>query len=156
MRYHDGTPDALLLAATDCIKMGIGYPSFFNDRAILPILEGWDVPIEEARDYAVTGCVYLEIPGKNMARRAYGAMILPLALWYAMNKGLHPLTGEQAGAGTPDPLSFKSADDLMNAYLEQCDFFFKRRYPISALSRDLRMWLIQSPLLKKWCLMTKR
>ena len=137
MRYHDGTPDELLLAAPDCIRSGIGYPSFFNDRAILPMLEGWDVPIEDARDYAVTGCVYLEIPGKNMARRAYGAMILPLALWYAMNQGIHPLTGEQAGAGTPDPLSFKSADDLMSAYLEQCDFFFKRHCRIENISQTL-------------------
>ena len=137
MRYHDGTPDELLLAATDCIRSGIGYPSFFNDRAILPMLEGWDVPIEDARDYAVTGCVYLEIPGKNMARRAYGAMILPLALWYAMNQGIHPLTGEQAGARTPDPLSFKSADDLMSAYLEQCDFFFDRHCRIENICQTL-------------------
>ena len=137
MRYHDGTPDELLRAATDCIKSGIGYPSFFNDRAILPMLGGWDVPIEDARDYAVTGCVYLEIPGKNMVRRAYGAMILPLALWYAMNRGIHPLTGEQAGAKTPDPLYFKSADDLMNAYLEQCDFFFKRHCRIENICQTL-------------------
>ena len=137
MRYHDGTPDELLSAATDCIKSGIGYPSFFNDGAILPMLAGWDVPIEDARDYAVTGCVYLEIPGKNMARRAYGAMILPLALWYAMNQGLHPLTGEQTGAKTSDPLTFKSADDLMDAYLEQCDFFFKKHCMIENICQTL-------------------
>ncbi|MCP4755675.1 MAG: hypothetical protein GY866_32835 [Proteobacteria bacterium] len=137
MRYHDGTPDELLAAATDCIKSGIGYPSFFNDRSILPMLKGWDVPLEDARDYAVTGCVYLEIPGKNMARRAYGAMILPLALWYAMNQGRHPTTDEQAGAKTPDPLTFESADDLMDAYLEQCDFFFKKHVKIESICQSL-------------------
>ncbi len=137
MRYHDGTPDELLYAATGCIKSGIGYPSFFNDRAILPMLKGWDVPLEDARDYAVTGCVYLEIPGKNMARRAYGAMILPLALWYAMNQGIHPLTGEQAGAKTPDPITFKSADDLMDAYLAQCNFFFKKHCRIESICQTL-------------------
>ena len=126
LRYHDGTPDELLSRATDVIRTGIGYPSLFNDKAIIPLLEGWDVPLGDARDYAVTGCVYIEIPGKNIVRRAYGAMILPLALWYALNQGKHPVTGEQSGAPTPDPLTFTSAADLMQAYLEQVGFFFDR------------------------------
>jgi formate C-acetyltransferase len=126
LRYHDGTPDELLSRATDVIRTGIGYPSLFNDEALLPLLERWEVPLKDARDYAVTGCVYIEIPGKNIVRRAYGAMILPLALWYALNQGKHPVTGEQNGAPTPDPFTFKSADDLMAAYLEQVGFFFDR------------------------------
>jgi pyruvate formate-lyase/glycerol dehydratase family glycyl radical enzyme len=126
LRYHAGTPDELLSRATDVIRTGIGYPSLFNDRSIIPLLEHWDVPLKDARDYAVTGCVYIEIPGKNIVRRAYGAMILPLALWYALNQGKHPLTGKQSGAPTPDPLTFTSADDLMAAYLEQVGFFFDR------------------------------
>jgi pyruvate formate-lyase/glycerol dehydratase family glycyl radical enzyme len=126
LRYHDGTPDELLSRATDVIRTGIGYPSLFNDKSIIPLLEHWDVPLKDARDYAVTGCVYIEIPGKNIVRRAYGAMILPLALWYALNQGKHPVTGRQSGAPTPDPLTFTSADDLMAAYLEQVEFFFGR------------------------------
>ncbi len=126
LRYHDGTPDELLSRATDVIRTGIGYPSLFNDKSIIPLLDRWDVPLKDARDYAVTGCVYIEIPGKNIVRRAYGAMILPLALWYALNQGKHPVTGEQSGAPTPDPLTFKSADDLMAAYLDQVGFFFDR------------------------------
>jgi formate C-acetyltransferase len=126
LRYHDATPDELLSRATDVIRTGIGYPSLFNDKALLPLLECWDVPQKDARDYAVTGCVYIEIPGKNIVRRAYGAMILPLALWYALHQGRHPATGEQSGAPTPDPLTFKSADDLMAAYLEQVRFSFDR------------------------------
>jgi formate C-acetyltransferase len=126
LRYHQGTPDRLLSRATDVIRTGIGYPSLFNDGSILPLLRRWDVPLRDARDYAVTGCVYIELPGKNMVRRAYGAMILPLALWYALNQGRHPLTGRQSGAATPDPLRFQSLDEVMEAYLEQVGFFFDR------------------------------
>jgi formate C-acetyltransferase len=126
LRYHDGTSDELLSRATDVIRTGIGYPSLFNDKSILPLLEHWDVPLKDARDYAVTGCVYIEIPGKNIVRRAYGAMILPLALWYALHQGKHPVTGEPSGAPTPDPLTFESTDDLLEAYLEQVGFFFDR------------------------------
>ena len=126
IRYNDNAPQELLLKAADVIRTGIGYPSFFNDKAILPMLDQWDVPVEHARDYAVSGCVYLELPGKNIARRALGGFNLPLALWYALNQGMNTLTGEQVGVRTPDPLTFTSVDDVMNAYLEQVRFFFNR------------------------------
>jgi pyruvate-formate lyase len=127
MRYHDGSPRELLSKTVDVIKTGIGYPSFFNDKAILPLLEQWDVPEKDANDYAVTGCVYLEIPGKNVSRKAYGGLVLPLALWYALNQGKSQWSADvQVGAKTPDPLTFESIDDLMDAYLKQIEFFAKR------------------------------
>jgi pyruvate formate-lyase/glycerol dehydratase family glycyl radical enzyme len=137
LRYHAGTPDEVLSAAVDVIATGIGYPSLFNDAAIIPTLEGWKVPPADARDYAVTGCVYLELPGKNVARRAYGGITLPKCLWWALHEGKDPKTGEQWGAPTPDPRTFRSADDLMAAYLEQVRFFFGRLNAIENTSRTI-------------------
>ncbi len=137
MRYHNGTPQELLSKAADVIRTGIGYPSFFNDQALIPTLEGWGVPPTDARDYAVTGCVYLEIPGKNIARRALGGLVLPKCLWWALHQGRNPKTGEQWGAPTPDPRTFQSAEDLLKAYLEQVRFFFGRQSRIESISREL-------------------
>jgi formate C-acetyltransferase len=137
LRYHDGTPDRLLTRATEVIGTGIGYPSFFNDRALIPTLQGWGVPLEEAWDYAITGCVYLEIPGKNIARRAMGALVLPKCLWWALHQGINPQTKEPWGAATPDPATFRSVDDLMEAYLEQVRFFFRRLNKIENTCRSL-------------------
>ena len=137
LRYHDGTPDRLLSKASEVIRTGIGYPSFFNDKSMIPMLEKWGVPAADARDYAVTGCVYIEIPGKNIARRAHGGLILPKCLWWALHRGKNPKTGEQWGAPTPDPESFKSADDLLNAYLEQVRFFYGKQNKIENTCRSL-------------------
>jgi pyruvate formate-lyase/glycerol dehydratase family glycyl radical enzyme len=137
MRYHDGTPRELLSRATDVIRTGIGYPSFFNDKTLLPLLEKWNVPREDATDYAVSGCVYIEIPGKNIARRAYGGISLPAALLHALNQGVEPSNGQQIGARTADPLTFKSAADVMDAYLEQVRFFFDRLCKIENISQTL-------------------
>ena len=123
LRYHDNTPRELLLRAAEVLRAGIGYPSFFNDRSLIPLYVKWGVPLEDARDYAITGCVYIEIPGKNIARRAMGAMILPKCLWWALHQGKNPLTGEQWGAETPDPTTFKTTRDVIDAYLEQVRFF---------------------------------
>ncbi|MFA4911327.1 MAG: pyruvate formate lyase family protein, partial [Desulfobacteria bacterium] len=121
-RYHDDTPYEILSEVTDVILTGIGYPSFFNDKALLPTLQKWGSPLEDARDYAVTGCVYMEIPGKNIARRPVAYYILPKFLWWTLHQGINPETGEQRGAPTPDPRTFKSTEDLMDAYLEQVRF----------------------------------
>ncbi|MBC8247404.1 MAG: hypothetical protein H8E81_07450 [Deltaproteobacteria bacterium] len=137
LRYHDGTPDKLLSQATDVIHTGLGYPALFNDKSLIPALVEWSVPLEEARDYAMTGCVYLEIPGKNVARRAGGYVILPKCLWWALHQGLDPQTGEQWGAPTPDPRSFESVEDLMDAYLEQVRFFYGKLVAIENTCRTL-------------------
>ena len=137
LRYHDGTPQELLTRATEVIHSGIGYPSFFNDRALIPTLQKWGVPLQEALDYAITGCVYIEIPGKNIARRALGALMLPKCLWWALHRGVHPVTGIQWGARTADPAVFTSHEDLIDAYLEQVRFFFSRQSKIENTCRAL-------------------
>lgn len=137
LRYHDGTPEALLTAAAEVLRTGIGYPAFFNDKTLIPTLIDWGVPEREARDYAVTGCVYIEIPGKNIVRRALGGLSLPKCLWWALNQGKNPKTGEQRGAPTPDPRTFTSGADLLEAYLEQVRFFFGRQSKIENTCRSL-------------------
>ena len=137
IRYHEGTPDELLSKAADVVRLGIGYPSFFNDKEIFSLLDEWDVPPEHARDYSVSGCVYVELPGKNIARRAYGGISLPQALLYAMNQGVDPLLKEQLGSRTPDPLTFESVEDVMDAYLEQVRFAFNRLCTIENTCQSL-------------------
>ncbi len=137
MRYHDGTPDELLSKAIDVMRTGIGYPSLFNDKAILPLLDKWDVPARDALNYSISGCVYLEIPGKNVCRKADGGLNWARALWYALHQGIHAKTGEQTGARTADPRTFKSIDDVMDAYCEQVLFFMQRLMQVQNTASEL-------------------
>lgn len=122
LRIHNGTPDELFSKAVDVIRTGIGYPSLFNDEALIPLFEKWGVPSEDVKDYAVTGCVYIDIPGKNMMRRSVGYFVLTKCLWWALHQGVDPKTGEQWGAKTPDPAPFTSWEEVLEAYLEQVKF----------------------------------
>jgi formate C-acetyltransferase len=137
MRIHEGTPNDLISEAVDVIKTGIGYPSLFNDDALIPLLEKWGVPSEDAKNYTVSGCVYMEIPGKNITRRVVGYFVLPKCLWWALRQGKNPKTGEQWGAKTPDPATFKSWNDVLDAYLEQVKFFTNKIVQLENTSRDL-------------------
>jgi pyruvate formate-lyase/glycerol dehydratase family glycyl radical enzyme len=137
LRVHEQTPDELLSKATDVIATGIGYPSLFNDAALIPLLEKWGVPAEDARGYAVSGCVYMEIPGKNITRRVEGYFVLAKCLWWALQRGVNPETNEQWGARTPDPATFKSWQDVLEAYIEQVRFFTTKLAQLENTCRDL-------------------
>ena len=137
LRVHKGTPDELLSEATDIIRTGIGYPSLFNDEALVPLLEKWGVPPEDAKGYAVSGCVYMEIPGKNITRRVEGYFVFAKCLWWALHQGVDPKTGEQWGARTHDPATFTSWGDVFNAYLEQVKFFTNKMAQLENTCRDL-------------------
>ncbi|MBU2552061.1 MAG: hypothetical protein KKB20_26860 [Proteobacteria bacterium] len=147
LRYHAGTPDKLLDKAADVLESGLGYPSFLNDGALIPLLEKWNVPLQDARSYAVSGCVYVEVPGKNICRRAMGYMVLPKCLWWALHQGVNPETGEQYGAPTPDPRTFDGPEDLMEAYLEQVRFFTERLSKLENTSRGLYQKYLPRPFL---------
>ena len=137
LRVHKNTPKELLSAATDVIRTGCGYPSLFNDEVMIPLLREWKVAEEDIYNYSVSGCVYLDIPGKNLVRRASGYFVLPKCLWWVLHRGVNPQTGEQYGARTPDPETFTGIEDVIEAYLEQVRFFFGKMVKLENTCRRL-------------------
>jgi len=135
LRIHEKTPDKLFEKAVDVIRTGIGYPSLFNDLTMVPLIQRWNIPLKDARDYSISGCVYIEIPGKNMMRRAMGGINLQNVLYVT----LHPInkTGELTAAATPDPRTFKSIDDVFDAYLEQLRFFVDKLCKLERANNSL-------------------
>ena len=147
LRVHKNTPKELLSAATDVIRTGCGYPSLFNDEVIIPLLRKWKVAEEDIYNYSSSGCVYIEIPGKNQVRRASGYFVLPKCLWWALRRGINPKTGEQYGATTSDPDTFTCIEDVLEAYLEQVRFFFGKMVKLENTGRRLYQRYAPRPFL---------
>lgn len=137
LRLHERTPVEVYEKAVEVIKTGIGYPSLFNDEALIPLYEKWGVPSEDANQYAVSGCVYIEIPGKNIVRRSVGYPVLAKMLWWALHQGVNPKTGEQHGARTADPAAFTSWKDVLEAYCEQVKFFFTKIEHLERINNEI-------------------
>ncbi|MEW6262997.1 MAG: pyruvate formate lyase family protein [Thermodesulfobacteriota bacterium] len=137
LRVHDGTPKRLILKAIEVIKTGVGYPSFQNDKALIPLMMKWNCPIEDARNYTTSGCVYLDVPGKNILRRNATYFSLPRCLWWALHRGVNPRNGQQYGAATKDPAGFASLDDVLEAYLEQVRFFMEKQVKVENVVRTI-------------------
>ncbi len=65
VRINELTPRAFLNKVVETIRLGTGIPQIFNDEVIIPGFLNRGVALEDARDYAVVGCVELSIPGKT-------------------------------------------------------------------------------------------
>ena len=124
LRYHENMPKELIFSAIDLLKVVRSYPKFFNDKCVIPKLVSLGIPLEDARDYCIEVCVRWMIPGKNMVHRQHcGNFQLPKVLEYALNRGVDKFSGKKLGYPTPDPLTFTSIGDVIEAYLTQLDFY---------------------------------
>jgi pyruvate formate-lyase/glycerol dehydratase family glycyl radical enzyme len=122
VRIHKGTPEALMLKALEVVKTGIGMPAFISDRSYIDYLVGQGVPLREARDYALGGCIDVNLPGKSRIN-AMGMFIVPRVLEIAINNGLDPRTGKQLGPKTGEFESFETFDEFKNAFQTQLTYF---------------------------------
>jgi len=122
LRVHDGTPEALMLKALEVVKTGAGMPAFVGDKSYIEYLLGEGVPLEDARNYALAGCLDINIPGKSRIN-AIGMFITPMVLEITMHNGIEPRTGRQLGPKTGECEDFKTFNDFMLAYKKQLAYF---------------------------------
>jgi len=148
IRLHKNTPQEFLYAVTDAIRRAPGVFSLFNDEMMIPYLTGFGIPLEDARNYSTEGCMRWIIPGKAMGFRALGGMFaLPRCLELALYQGVDKFSGKQIGARTPDPATFTSIDDLIDAYFEQVRFFVEKLVTINNFVEVLDNEYLPQPFL---------
>lgn len=125
VRLHANSPEKFMDAVCEAIKLGTGMPAVYNDEAIIPAMMSRGVSLEDARQYAIVGCVEPSVHGKDWPRCNGGFINFAKIMELALNNGVCRLTGKRLGPATGDPRSFKSFDDVMKAYYTQFDYFLK-------------------------------
>lgn len=65
VRINELIPRRFLNKTCETIRLGTGIPQVFNDEVIIPGFLSKGVSLDDARDYAVVGCVETTIPGKT-------------------------------------------------------------------------------------------
>jgi formate C-acetyltransferase len=64
LRCHEHTPAEVLELAVEMLGEGLAEPSFYGDAPVLCGLQRLGVPLEQARDYALSGCTEIVLPGQ--------------------------------------------------------------------------------------------
>jgi formate C-acetyltransferase len=131
-RWHENAPWEYKVKVANVIKTGTGLPKVFNDDSIIPcgLISGKD--IDDARDYALIGCVEIDSPGKEYGAHDSAYMSLPKVFEMALNNGRCIDCGPTCGrwskcggvGGRLGPQyggleDFKCIEDLMEAYNKQ-------------------------------------
>ncbi|MBI2906142.1 MAG: hypothetical protein HYX92_00655 [Chloroflexi bacterium] len=141
IRLSDQTPHWLLLKALDTNRRVNGIPMYENDKHVISYMVERGVPLEEARDWGIVGCSQ---PTASPQRHyTVFQMHTPLPLDLALHNGVSPINGRKMGCDTGDPRSFKTFEDVYDAYQKQYEFVFRRLFRLLRL-----MYLAETPIVR--------
>lgn len=146
IRVADNTPEDFLFKACKAAKQMNGKLKFVGDPIITKQLMSEDKSVEDARNYAVTGCNSPTVAGGSLDVPG-GIMNLPLLLELALNNGKMRMTGEQFGPETGDPRTFKTYDQLVEAFFRQAEYFVPKCQMIKNIDKELQAKYLPGPFL---------
>lgn len=129
LRVCDGTPTALLKSAAEALATGGGKPQFVSDPTIIPSLRHLGVPEDEAKNYAIIGCVEPGVVG-GWGRCKSGHINLPKVLELLLNNGVDPVTHSECGM--PVGVDFPTFEDFFAAFASELNFVVGRLIGIQA------------------------
>ncbi len=147
IRIHAHSPDDFLRAAAFVIGKGSGMPQVFNDEVIIPGQIARGVMPEDARNYAVVGCVELSTPGKALGWSDASMFNLTRVLELTLFGGKDPQTGEQIGLPTPTLAEMSSMAELEAAYDAQLAHFIPLMVKGCNVVDQIHAELLPSPFL---------
>jgi pyruvate formate-lyase/glycerol dehydratase family glycyl radical enzyme len=124
LRVHQQTPDKLMIKALEVVRTGIGMPAFVGDKSYTAFFMRYGIPLEEARDYVITGCLDANLPGRSRTV-AIGMFIVPLVFDIFFHNGIHPGTGQRIGLETGEVESFADCDQFVAAFKKQLRYFME-------------------------------
>jgi len=153
LRVHEDTPEDLWEAGIACTMSVGGTPVFEWDDIVVNSMLKRGIPLEDARNYCLIGCVEPAICGCDFANSggdgnaAY--TILPNALLCAINNGKNPfkLPGDPDGPTAPETgylYDMTSMDQVLDAYAKQMDFF--TRWQVSMVNCYEYIYGFHNPL----------
>ncbi len=141
LRYHPAMAPELMMKALECTREhGGGIPAWFNDKVTIEYLLDRGLPLEEARDGVILGCVNIGRAQGYTWDRPGGVSFLNHAkfLELAMNNGVDPFTGFKLGPATGDSTKMTSFEELEDAYREQLETYIDRQLRIyDGLTREI-------------------
>jgi formate C-acetyltransferase len=122
LRVHEGTPEDLLVKALEVVKTGIGMPALAMDQSFIDYLTSGGIPLEDARNYHLAGCVDPAIPGKASFLAGL-FFVVPKVLEIFLNNGVDPRTGLSAGPEKRAVEDYKTFEELFSGFKVFLSYF---------------------------------
>lgn len=126
VRLNKQTSHELMQEAIKVVARGSGMPQFFNDESIVQtLIDDLNIEEQDARNYAIVGCVELTTHGNNLGWSDAAMFNLNKALELTLNHGRCLLTNEHIGLDLGSIETYQTFEDLENAFQKQIDYFIE-------------------------------
>ena len=125
IRVHNNTPKKFLKESVNLIKLGGGKPAIFNDEIIIASMLEYGVSLEDAKNYAIVGCVE-PTPSNNCFAWTNAAMLnLAKCFELALFNGTCVLSEKQINDNFGVSSENCSFDEFLNVVKNQISYFIK-------------------------------
>ena len=124
LRVHEKTPDSLMIKALECVRLGLGMPAFIGDKSYIATFTSRGVPLEDAQDYVVCGCLDAEIPGRS---RTLNVPMMGTTIIFDIfrHRGLDKRTGNMVGIDCGDFTEFPAFEDMLAAFRREMQYIMR-------------------------------
>lgn len=136
VRWHINTPREFEIKTANVIRIGTGQPKVYNDESAIQVQLAKGVPIEDARDYAVVGCVEIDTQGKEYGWHDAAYFNMAKVLELAINNGqclgcsaacprwkICGGSGKRLGPETGSLSEFKSIEEVIESFDKQMKYW---------------------------------
>lgn len=120
IRMHKNTSKDFLVKACEVYR-STSDQGLYNDDIIVPALLDDGYSLEDARDYAIIGCVEPTSAGNTFGPTGGCDLKLAGILHIMLNNGGYRFVSDQ-GPSTGDPSEWTSFDDVMGAFRKQLEY----------------------------------
>lgn len=114
VRLNKETPTNIIKKIADILAKGKNVIGLYNDELIVQSLQNCGIPLEEARDYGIVGCVGLSTSGSSYDNTGAVFLNLPKALELAL--GTDKSIASKYIDNNLDFKAFKSIEDIIDVF----------------------------------------
>jgi len=147
VRVSHLTPRDFLLRACAVNRRTAGV-SLLNDEVVIRDLMDDGYSLEDARNYSIVGCVEPHGTGDSYSPTALNGLWLAGVVEMTLNRGRRKVTGSRRiGVPTPDPRSFRSFEEVKEAFARQLAFVMERGVRMKEVSDRVFADYFPNPIL---------
>ncbi|NLA86634.1 MAG: hypothetical protein GX847_05000, partial [Clostridiales bacterium] len=160
LRINKHTPDRIWDIAIACSIRSGGFPQFNNDDVIIQTMLDKGVPLEDARRYAIFGCVEPAISGKEWSMAAngggfFGGTSLVNVLQYVIHGNVNPMNGTQGSFPCKKLYEYESFEELKAEVERQIKLYIEqgaRAYHRAAFTFNAEWPCLSASVMTEGCL----
>lgn len=160
LRINKHAPDRIWDLGIACSIRSGGMPQFNNDEVIIQTMLDKGVPLEDARRYAIFGCVEPAISGKEWSMAANcggfggGASLIDI-LQYVIYGNVNPMTGAEGMLSCKKLYEYESFEELQAEFERQIKHYIDyqaRLYHFAALVFNHEWPCLSASVMTEGCL----